>query len=105
MDHELRALMHVLRHNLRIIGSPLESPNSWSTSAFENYDYLSEHLISFVDPIGNTYLMPCQNPRHQEHGNNVYDNEYQHHIKKHKHKRRTEAEINILESEMLDDHH
>jgi len=62
MDHELRALMHVLRHNLRIVGSPLESRGN--PQCFDNYEFFSENLISFVDPIGNTFLMPCVNAKH-----------------------------------------
>ena len=79
MDHQLKALMHVLRHNQRVGGVQLTKDEE-PESCFEDYRFLSEHMLSYVDPIGNSFMMPCQNPRHEVHGSNVYENEYQHHI-------------------------
>ena len=39
-------------------------------------------MISFVDPIGNTFLMPCMDSAHNIHGTNVYENELKHHMLK-----------------------
>ena len=76
--HELRALMFVLRHNLKIIGSPLIG----NLLSYNECDYLAMHMISFVDPFGNTFLMPCKDPAHNVNGTNVYENEYKHHMLK-----------------------
>lgn len=63
---------------------------------------MSDHLISFVDPIGNTFLMPCNNPNHQAKGINVYENEFKHHILKRKTKKVEEGEID--ENDHEDEH-
>jgi hypothetical protein len=82
-EHELRALMHVLKHNLKMIGSPVIG-GVLQESSWDNYDYLADHMISCVDPIGNTFLTPCQDPKHKIHGNCVFENEYKHHMLKKK---------------------
>jgi len=85
--------MHVLAHNQRVCGDD-------SDYCFDDYRFLADHTLSYVDPIGNSYLMPCHNPRHKVHGNNVYENEFQHHILN----RRPSVE-DPDESEVIDDEH
>ena len=65
LDHEVDALLQVLRHNLRTIGTPLDGQApGWSTSPYDNYTYLQENSICYVDALGFSFLMPClnQNP-------------------------------------------
>ena len=69
LDHEVDALLQVLRHNLRTIGTPIDGQApSWSTSPYDNYTYLQENSIAYVDALGFSFLMPClnQNPTQTE---------------------------------------
>lgn len=71
--------MHVLKHNLKMLGVPLEKGSS-SDCAFEQCEYLADHMISYIDPMGNAFLMPCNDPKHKVTGTNVFENEPKHHI-------------------------
>jgi len=69
LDHEVDALLHVLKHNLRTVGTPIDGqPPTWSTSPYDSYAYLQENLMSYNDALGNSFLMPCraQNPTQLE---------------------------------------
>ena len=60
LDHEVDALLQVLKHNLRTIGTPIDGQApGWSTSPYDSYAYLQENSISFIDALGNSFLMPC----------------------------------------------
>lgn len=69
-------------------------------SCFEDYRFLADQMLSYVDPVGNSFLMPCRNPRHKPRGNNVFDNEFQHHIQSRRH-----SIEDPDESEVIDDDH
>jgi len=93
--------MHVLRHNLATISSPLVGLGNRASS--DQYSHLAENLISYVDPIGNTFLNPCQDPKHKVHGNNVFDNEFKHHFMRDRRPPKAdESEVNDDEHEYLD---
>ena len=75
LDHEVDALLQVLRHNLRTIGTPLDGQApGWSTSPYDNYAYLQENSIAYVDALGFSFLMPClnQNPTQTEQVRNMH---------------------------------
>ena len=98
MEHQLRALMHVLKHNLKMVGTPLPMGNV-SEQAVDSCEYLADHMISYIDPLGNAFLMPCKDPTHKVIGTNVYGNEPKHHIlSKH-------STVRLDESEVIDDDH
>ena len=101
MEHELRALMHVLRHNLATIGSPLIGLTPAQNSCFDHYSYLAEHLISYTDPIGTTFLTPCKDPKHKVHGTNVFENEFKHHFMRDR-KVPTQNDFNDDDHDVLD---
>ena len=93
--------MHVLRHNLATIGSPLIGLGN--RASFDQYSYLADHLISYVDPIGSTFLNPCKDPKHKVHGSNVFENEFKHHFMRDRRvPQADESEVNDDEHEYLD---
>ena len=76
LDHELDALVKVLKHNLLIVGYPIDDSSLFEDDKhkiarenlfkkpFDDYEHLRTALISYVDALGTPYLMPClcQNP-------------------------------------------
>mgnify|MGYP003340252427 CR=1 FL=1 len=85
--------MHVLQHNQKVSGVK-------ETACFEDYKFLADCMLSYCDPIGNTFTMPCCNPKHKVRGNNVFENE----LKFHCLARRNSVE-DPDESEVVDDEH
>ena len=72
LDHELDALIETLRHNLLVIGYPIDevstaadkdtdqsSTASLFTKPLHSYKNLQKDQICYVDMLGSTYLMPC----------------------------------------------
>ena len=64
LDHELECLLHVLTHNLKIVGYPLDNfydaitLKSWNPY-LESMEALTHNMIGVTDPLGCSYLLPC----------------------------------------------
>ena len=75
LDHELDAFIKVLKHNLHVIGYPIDGGlfeesvdrvehGNLFEMPLHGYEQLRTSLICYVDALGSPYLMPClcQNP-------------------------------------------